>query len=210
MQCSGFSQGQYIRWWTAAEPKSQRNSSPVRVYSEYRQSLSRVHSPMDTPVRYRMLLLSNTSRAPRPLASIAPMARRSRYSRSREKSTRSSKSTFIRPGAGAVGRDGVAMGSPDVEGLQSLALRFSRRHCVQHDSTYVQCGCQEPHHDMSGHVRWPGERLRWPDRSTRVWNSDHGFAVSGRIGACPRASWPAASAARRACSRWWVGVWLGG
>ena len=31
MQCSGFSHGQYMRWWTAAEPKSHRNSSPVRV-----------------------------------------------------------------------------------------------------------------------------------------------------------------------------------
>ena len=51
MQCSGLSQGQYIRWCTAAEPKSQRNSSPVRVYSAYRQSLSLVHSPMATPVR---------------------------------------------------------------------------------------------------------------------------------------------------------------
>jgi hypothetical protein len=65
-----------------------------------------------------MLLLSNTSKAPRSLDSSAPMARRSRYSRSREKSTRSSKSTFIRPGAGAIARDGVAMGSPDVDGLQ--------------------------------------------------------------------------------------------
>jgi hypothetical protein len=51
MQCSGFSQGQYIRWWTAADPKSHRNSSPVRVYRAYRHSLSRVHSPMATPVR---------------------------------------------------------------------------------------------------------------------------------------------------------------
>ena len=51
MQCSGFSQGQYIRWCTAAEPKSHRNSSPVRVYSAYRHSLSLVHSPMATPVR---------------------------------------------------------------------------------------------------------------------------------------------------------------
>ena len=51
MQCSGLSQGQYIRWCTAAEPKSQRNSSPVRVYSAYRQNLSRVHSPIATPVR---------------------------------------------------------------------------------------------------------------------------------------------------------------
>ncbi len=31
MQFSGFSHGQYIRWCTAAEPKSQRYSSPVRV-----------------------------------------------------------------------------------------------------------------------------------------------------------------------------------
>src|SRR5580658_6681970 len=85
-----------------------------------------------------MLLLSNTSRAPRPLASIAPMARRSRYSRRRAKSTRSSKSTFIRPGAGAIGREGVAMGD-----LQT-SVACNRWHCVQHDSTYVQCGCQEP------------------------------------------------------------------
>ena len=51
MQCSGCSHGQYIRWCTAAEPKSHRNSSPVRVNSAYRQSLSLVHSPMATPVR---------------------------------------------------------------------------------------------------------------------------------------------------------------
>jgi hypothetical protein len=31
MQCSGFSHGQYIRWCTAADPKSHRKSSPVRV-----------------------------------------------------------------------------------------------------------------------------------------------------------------------------------
>ena len=33
MQFSGFSHGQYIRWCTAAEPKSHSTSSPVRVYS---------------------------------------------------------------------------------------------------------------------------------------------------------------------------------
>src|SRR5215469_15729098 len=54
-----------------------------------------------------MLLLSNTSRAPSPLASSAPMARLSRYSRSLAMSTRCSKSTFIRPGAGVTGRAGT-------------------------------------------------------------------------------------------------------
>src|SRR5215469_6845133 len=54
-----------------------------------------------------MLLLSNTSRAPSPLASSAPMARLSRYSRSLVMSTRRSKSTFIRPGAGVAGRAGT-------------------------------------------------------------------------------------------------------
>src|SRR5215469_3425567 len=54
-----------------------------------------------------MLLLSNTSRAPSPLASSAPIARLSRYSRSLAISTRRSKSTFIRPGAGVAGRAGT-------------------------------------------------------------------------------------------------------
>src|SRR5215469_15752320 len=54
-----------------------------------------------------MLLLSKTSRAPRSLASSAALARPSRYPRSRAKSTRCSKSTFIRPGAGVRGRAGT-------------------------------------------------------------------------------------------------------
>ena len=33
MQCSGCSHGQYSRWCTAAEPKSHKNGSPVRVSS---------------------------------------------------------------------------------------------------------------------------------------------------------------------------------
>src|SRR6267142_2792418 len=80
MQFSGLSHGQYIRWCTAAEPKSHSTSSPVRVYSAYRHSLSLVHSPIATPVRYLMLLLSNTSSAPRPACSMACLAR-SRLSR---------------------------------------------------------------------------------------------------------------------------------
>ena len=78
MQFSGFSHGQYIRWCTAAEPKSHSTSSPVRVYSAYRHSLSLVHSPMATPVRYLMLLLSKTSSAPSPAFSMAWRARSSR------------------------------------------------------------------------------------------------------------------------------------
>src|SRR5713226_7982420 len=65
-----------------------------------------------------MLLLSKTSSAPRSLASSAAMARLSRCSRSLPKSTRSSKSTLMRPGAGASGRDGTAIGSPMVSGLR--------------------------------------------------------------------------------------------
>ena len=75
MQFSGLSHGQYSRWCTAAEPKSHSTSSPVRVYSAYRHSLSLVHSPIATPVRYLMLLLSKTSSAPRPDCSIACFAR---------------------------------------------------------------------------------------------------------------------------------------
>src|ERR1039457_655520 len=47
-----------------------------------------------------MLLMSNSSTAPSSEASSAARARASRYARSRVKSTRSSKSTFIRPGLG--------------------------------------------------------------------------------------------------------------
>src|SRR5262245_52016304 len=47
-----------------------------------------------------MLFMSNSSRAPRSDASRAARARPSRQARRRLKSTRSSKSTFIRPGAG--------------------------------------------------------------------------------------------------------------
>src|SRR5713101_2560310 len=68
-----------------------------------------------------MLLLSKTSSAPRSLASSAAMARLSRCSRSLPKSTRSSKSTLMRPGAGASGRDGTAIGSPMVSGLRQLS-----------------------------------------------------------------------------------------
>src|SRR5580658_2858514 len=108
MQFSGLSHGQYILWCTAAEPKSHSTSSPVLVYSAYLHSLSLVHSPIATPVRYLMLLLSKTSSAPSPAACIAAMARSRRYRRSLATSTRSSKSTFIRPGAGARGSEGTA------------------------------------------------------------------------------------------------------
>src|SRR6516225_12413438 len=112
MQFSGLSHGQYIRWCTAAEPKSHSTSSPVRVYSAYLHSLSRVHSPIATPVRYRMLLLSKTSSAPSPAFSMACLARSRRCCRSLPTSILSSKSTFIRPGAGARGSEGTAMGAP--------------------------------------------------------------------------------------------------
>src|SRR6478736_224947 len=49
MQFSGLSHGQYSRWCTAAEPKSHSTSSPVRVYSAYRHSLSLVHSVAAEP-----------------------------------------------------------------------------------------------------------------------------------------------------------------
>src|SRR6516162_8273714 len=68
-----------------------------------------------------MLLLSKTSRAPRSLASSAAMARLSRYSRSRAKSTRCSKSTFIRPGAGVSGRAGTGGMGATIEGSLSQA-----------------------------------------------------------------------------------------
>src|SRR5215470_5255398 len=83
-----------------------------------------------------MLLLSKTSRAPRSLASSAALARPSRYPRSRPKSTRCSKSTFIRPGAGVRGRAGT--------GGMGATIRFplAGPTGVQPDLTYVQCGCQ--------------------------------------------------------------------
>src|SRR5215467_10607486 len=95
-----------------------------------------------TPDRQRMLLLSNTSRAPSPLASSAPMARLSRYSRSLAMSTRCSKSTFIRPGAGVAGRAGTGgMGATigrssggagramysTIKRMYSVAVKVSRR-----------------------------------------------------------------------------------
>src|SRR4029077_12497552 len=51
-------------------------------------------------VRYRMLFMSKTSTAPSPASAIACWARPRRYVCSRRKSTRSSQSTCIRPGAG--------------------------------------------------------------------------------------------------------------
>src|SRR5579859_5301137 len=84
-----------------------------------------------------MLLLSKTSRAPRSLASSAAMARLSRYSRSRAKSTRCSKSTFIRPGAGVRGRAGTGGMGATMKGLP-----LADRTCVQPDLTHVQCDCQ--------------------------------------------------------------------
>src|SRR5580658_7209588 len=76
---------------------------------------------MATPVRYLMLLLSKTSSAPRPACSMACLARSRRYCRSRPKSIRSSKSTFIRPGAGASGSEGTAMAAPCLVASQSNA-----------------------------------------------------------------------------------------
>ncbi len=43
---SGGSQGAYIWWCLAAEPKSQRIGGPVRGSSAKRAFLSRAHSPM--------------------------------------------------------------------------------------------------------------------------------------------------------------------
>src|SRR6202046_2414944 len=140
MQFSGFSHGQYIRWCTAAEPKSHSTSSPVRVYSAYRHSLSRVHSPMATPVRYLMLLLSKTSSAPSPALSIACRARSRRYWRSRPKSSRSSKSTYIRPGAGATGSAGTAMGAPVLVRCSfTVLIHWADPPTIQ---CRVQWGCQ--------------------------------------------------------------------
>src|SRR5256712_195269 len=97
---SGLSQGACKRWAFAAEPKSHRIGSPPRVSSAKRATLSRAHSPMVVLVRYRMLFMSKTSTAPRPAFAIACWARPRRYVWSRRKSTRSSQSTCIRPGAG--------------------------------------------------------------------------------------------------------------
>ena len=57
-------QGAWRRWFFAAEPKSHRIGSPVRVMSAYRAALSRAHSPMCVAVTYRMLFMSNNSSAP--------------------------------------------------------------------------------------------------------------------------------------------------
>src|ERR1019366_3419417 len=58
-----------------------------------------------------MLFMSKTSTAPRPALAIASRARPRRYSCRRRKSTRSSQSTFIRPGAGreAIGNSALGM-----------------------------------------------------------------------------------------------------
>src|SRR5487761_479245 len=58
-----------------------------------------------------MLFMSNTSTAPRPAFAIASRVRLSRYSWRRRKSTRSSQSTCMRPGAGseAVGNSALGM-----------------------------------------------------------------------------------------------------
>src|ERR1700722_10240350 len=76
---------------------------------------------MATPVRYLMLLLSKTSSAPSPAFSIAAMARSRRYWRSRPKSSLSSKSTYIRPGAGVRGSAGTATA---MEAPRSSAARL--------------------------------------------------------------------------------------
>src|SRR2546422_1610670 len=97
---SGRSHGACKRCAFAAEPKSHRIGSPPRVSSAKRATLSRAHSPMVVLVRYRMLFMSKTITAPRPAFAIACWARPRRYVWSRRKSTRSSQSTCIRPGAG--------------------------------------------------------------------------------------------------------------
>src|ERR1700674_682316 len=58
-----------------------------------------------------MLFISKTSTAPRPALWIAARARPKRYSCKRWKLTRSSQSTFMRPGAGsdAIGNSGFDM-----------------------------------------------------------------------------------------------------
>src|SRR5450759_2288859 len=58
-----------------------------------------------------MLFMSKTSTAPRPALAIASRVRPRRYSCRRRKSTRSSQSTFIRPGAGreAIGNSAMGM-----------------------------------------------------------------------------------------------------
>src|SRR5580658_194290 len=136
MQFSGLSHGQYILWCTAAEPKSHSTSSPVLVYSAYLHSLSLVHSPMATPVRYLMLLLSKTSSAPSPAFSIAALARSRRYWRSRPKSSRSSKSTYIRPGAGVRGSAGTATA---MEAPRSSAARRLLIVCSSHQPSNAAC-----------------------------------------------------------------------
>src|ERR1039457_5884456 len=79
-----------------------------------------------------MLLMSNSSTAPSSEASSAARARASRYARSRVKSTRSSKSTFIRPGLGGtpprVSR--LMTASPVSTGRSAAAWRPTRsRRC---------------------------------------------------------------------------------
>src|SRR5579863_8369448 len=162
MQFSGFSHGQYIRWCTAAEPKSHSTSSPVRVYSAYRHSLSLVHSPMATPVRYLMLLLSKTSSAPSPAASMAALARSRRYCLSRPKSSRSSKSTFIRPGAGARGSAGTAMAAPVsshlILGPCSETVKVCRRQCAVY--VYIMSADFDPGTGLGPRLRLAREERR--------------------------------------------------
>src|ERR1700681_2361601 len=57
-----------------------------------------------------MLFMSKTSTAPRPAFAIASRVRFSRYSCRRRKSTRSSQSTCIRPGAGSEATGNSAFG----------------------------------------------------------------------------------------------------
>src|ERR1700674_1130779 len=108
---SGRSHGECRRWTLAAEPKSHRIGSPLCVSKAKRATLSRAHSPMCVLVMYRMLFMSNTNTAPRPALAIASRERPRRYSCKRRKSTRSSQSTCMRPGAGseATGNSGLGM-----------------------------------------------------------------------------------------------------
>src|SRR5665213_1772362 len=57
-----------------------------------------------------MLFMSNTSTPPRPAFAMASRVRFKRYSCRRRKSTRSSQSTFIRPGAGSDATGNSALG----------------------------------------------------------------------------------------------------
>src|ERR1700733_4654180 len=75
-----------------------------------------------------MLLTSKSSTAPSSDASSAARARASRYARRRVKSTRSSKSTFMRPGLGGTPPGGVVRLIDDISCSLSQLIAHPVRH----------------------------------------------------------------------------------